>query len=184
MVKVILEILTMIALWIGQSKGSLLENRIVAVPEGRREAKPAIAIAETQQAVFAPAVDAGAGMIVREVVPRIAIRRIVLPHCPPLALAQVGPPKIPCFPPLIACEDTLGFSFGGPFRLLHLSEKWLRVTLVFRTEAKDTERGRIKFGFSVLKKPVESGYRPLQIESNFVERWQISTPILMRSNAD
>src|SRR5262249_31591739 len=37
----------------------------------------------------------GAGMIVRDIVPRSAIRTIVLPHRPPSPLAEIGPPPLP-----------------------------------------------------------------------------------------
>jgi hypothetical protein len=114
-VKVVLHILTMIPLRVGQPEGPFFEDRILAVPEGSGEAESAIDIAENEQAVFAPAIDAGASMIVRKIVPGIAIRRVVLPHRSPLALAEIGSPKLPSFTPLIACEDTLGFSFGGHF---------------------------------------------------------------------
>ena len=46
-------------------------------------------------AVLAPAIGAAAGVVVREVVPGVAVRAVVLAHRAPLALAQVRPPRLP-----------------------------------------------------------------------------------------
>src|SRR5262249_16082065 len=80
----------------------LLENGIVAVPQGQREAEPLLVVGKAGQAVFAPAVGAGAGLVVGEIVPGIAAVAVVLAHRPPLALTEVRSPLFPgSF--LIAC---------------------------------------------------------------------------------
>src|SRR5262249_23692618 len=48
-----------------------------------------------QLAVFAPAVGAAAGVVVREVAPAVAVGRVVLADGRPLPLGQVRPPPLP-----------------------------------------------------------------------------------------
>ena len=50
---------------------------------------------EAGEAVLAPAVGPRAGMVVRQVLPRRAVRAVVLAHGPPLALAEVRAPVVP-----------------------------------------------------------------------------------------
>src|ERR1035441_10247874 len=52
-------------------------------------------VREAEQAVFAPTIGAAAGMVVREVIPDRAVRRIILPHGGPLALGEIGAPAFP-----------------------------------------------------------------------------------------
>ena len=53
---VVLEVLSMVALPVGQAKGPLLEDRIKAIPKRQGETKPALGITDPQQSVLAPAV--------------------------------------------------------------------------------------------------------------------------------
>src|SRR5206468_4958217 len=57
-------------------------------------------VGDPPEAVLAPAIGAGAGLVVGEVVPRIAVLAVVLAHRAPLPLAQVGPPLLPGDPGL------------------------------------------------------------------------------------
>src|SRR5262245_1966876 len=52
-------------------------------------------VGESRQTVLAPVIGAGAGLVMAEVVPGISILAVVLPHGPPLPLAQVGAPLSP-----------------------------------------------------------------------------------------
>ena len=65
------------------------------VPAGHGEAQVRLVVADTEQSVFTPAISARAGVIVREVAPGIAIRRVIFADRPPLTLGQVWPPAIP-----------------------------------------------------------------------------------------
>ena len=69
--------------------GSLL------VPEGEGEAEALLVVGDPAEAVLAPAIGAGAGLVVAEVVPGVAVLAVVLAHRAPLPLAQVGPPLLP-----------------------------------------------------------------------------------------
>src|SRR5690348_7188719 len=55
----------------------------------------AVVVAESRDAIFAPAVGAAAGVIVWKVIPRGAAGAIVFTHGSPLALAEIGPPLSP-----------------------------------------------------------------------------------------
>ena len=59
-----------------------------------KQTRPAV-VAEAEQAVFAPAVRAQVGVLEGEVVPGLAVGRVVLAHGAPLALGQVGAPAAP-----------------------------------------------------------------------------------------
>ena len=52
-------------------------------------------VANTRNAIFSPAVRARTCMIVREIVPRVAIRAVILAHGSPLALGKVWSPAFP-----------------------------------------------------------------------------------------
>ena len=92
---VLLDVLAVVALAAGQAEQPLLQNRVGAVPEGQGEAEPLLLVGDAQKAVFAPAVGAGASLIMREVIPGGAEFRVVLADGAPLPLREVGPPAPP-----------------------------------------------------------------------------------------
>ena len=55
---VLLDVLAVVPLAVGQSEEPLLEDRILPVPQGQREAEALFVIGDAGQAVFAPAVGA------------------------------------------------------------------------------------------------------------------------------
>ena len=59
------------------------------------EAQALLDVAEAGHAVLAPAVGAGAGVVVGEVGPRLAVGAVVLADGAPLALAEVRAPQVP-----------------------------------------------------------------------------------------
>ena len=91
----LLGILAVIALRIGQAKDALLQNRVAPVPQRHGKAEPALAVGDAEEPVLAPAIRAAARVIVREVIPRIAICGIVLAYRAPLPLRKVGSPALP-----------------------------------------------------------------------------------------
>src|SRR5512135_1780707 len=108
---VLLDVLTVVALGVGQPEHPLLQQRVAAVPQRQREAEPLLVVAEAGDAVLAPPVRAGARLIVREVGPGIAAGTVVLPHRAPLTLAQVRPRPAPRHPRL------LGLGQPSPLRV-------------------------------------------------------------------
>jgi len=52
---VFLNVLAVIALAVGQAEQALLEDRVLAVPEGQREAEPLLVVGNPRQTVFTPA---------------------------------------------------------------------------------------------------------------------------------
>ena len=85
----------MVALGTSESKQPLFENRIAAIPERQREAKPALAIANAQQTIFTPAIGSTASLVVRELLPGIAVLGVIFPDRSPLSLGQIRPPALP-----------------------------------------------------------------------------------------
>ncbi len=94
-VVVLLHILGVVALVAGETEEALLENRILAVPERKREAQPLVIVAETGDAVLAPSIRLRPGMIVRQVLPSGSVRAVVFAHRAPGALGQIGSPTPP-----------------------------------------------------------------------------------------
>ena len=108
---VVLDVLTVVGLGPGQPERPLLEDRVAPVPQRQTQAQPLLAVAEAGQAVFAPAVGLGAGVVMRQVVPRLAIGAVILPDRAPLALAQIRTPRLP--------GARAGPLHGGPTEFLH-----------------------------------------------------------------
>ena len=92
---VILQVFAVVTLGIAQAEGPLLENRILAVPEGQGKTQAALLIAEAEQTVFSPAIDARSSMVVGKGAPGIAVGGIVLAHGAPLAIGEVAAPQAP-----------------------------------------------------------------------------------------
>src|SRR5262249_28518813 len=106
----LLDVLAVVALRPGQAEGALLEDGVIAVPQGGGEAQPALAVGDAEQAVLAPAVGAGVGVLEREVPPAGAGGGVVLADGGPLAGGQVRPPPgpVPHPPGVLGEADGLG----------------------------------------------------------------------------
>src|SRR5271154_460201 len=92
---VFLDVFAVIALAVGQTEQPLFEDRVLAVPQSEGEAKPLMIVAETGEAILAPMIGARTGLVMGEVVPRIAVLAVVLADGAPLAFAEIWPPKLP-----------------------------------------------------------------------------------------
>ena len=92
---VLLDVLAVVALAVGQPEQALLQDGVPLVPQRQREAQPLLVVADSPQAVLAPAVGARARLVVREVVPGVAVVAVVLADRAPLALAEVRSPLLP-----------------------------------------------------------------------------------------
>jgi len=77
----------MVAFIAGKTEEALLENAIAAVPKRDGEADVLVAVANVADAVFAPAIGARVGVVMREIAPSVAAAAVVLADCAPLALA-------------------------------------------------------------------------------------------------
>src|SRR6267142_2676641 len=90
-----LAVLTMIAFAVGKAEKTLFENWIASVPKGKRQAEPLVMIAEAGEAILAPSIGAAAGVVVRQVFPRVAVWAVIFTHRAPLALAEICAPFAP-----------------------------------------------------------------------------------------
>src|ERR1700758_2495398 len=88
----------MIAFLPRQTENSFFQERIALIPKRKREAHVLFPVADTRQSVFVPAVGSGARLIVRKVLPGIAIGAVILAHRAPAALTEIRPPSFPVFP--------------------------------------------------------------------------------------
>src|SRR6185437_469887 len=71
-------LLAVVAFWTGETEEPFLEDRIAAIPERQPEAEPALPVGDAEETILAPTVDPAARMVVREVVPAIAVGGVVL----------------------------------------------------------------------------------------------------------
>src|SRR5882724_4507939 len=97
-------IFAVIALTVREAENTLLQNRVSAVPQREREAEALLVVANPRDSVLTPAIRAAAGMVVREIFPGVAVCRVILPHCAPLAFGKIWAEAAP--------ELSLGVSRG------------------------------------------------------------------------
>ncbi len=90
---VLLDILSVIALAIGQAEKPLLQNLVLSVPQRQRETQPLVLVADARQTVLAPAISTAACMVMRKVIPGISVAGVVLAHRAPLAFTEVRSPE-------------------------------------------------------------------------------------------
>src|SRR6185436_16784008 len=91
-------VFAVISLTVSETEDAFLENRVASIPQGERKTEALGIIADACKAVFAPPIRAAAGMVVRKIFPGIAMRRVIFPHRPPLALGEVRTPTFPVLP--------------------------------------------------------------------------------------
>src|ERR1700730_18085878 len=103
---VFLDVLAVVPLAVGQAEQALLEDRVLAVPQRHGKAQPLMVVAEARKAVFAPVIGAGPRLVVREIIPRIAVLAVVLANRAPLALTEIGAPLLPPPSPLSRLVET------------------------------------------------------------------------------
>src|SRR5262245_10296148 len=92
---IFLDVLPVIGLAIGQAKSTLLEDRILTVPQRQRKTQPLVIITKTREAVLAPMIGARTGLIVTKIVPGVSVLAVVFANGAPLSLAEVGSPLPP-----------------------------------------------------------------------------------------
>ncbi len=103
---VLLDVLTVVALGIGQAEQALLQDRIPLIPQRDSQAQPLFVVADPGNAVLAPPVRARPRLVMTEIRPGVFVLAVVLPDRPPLALTEVRPPgcatERPTWPPAAA----------------------------------------------------------------------------------
>src|SRR5262249_2780898 len=80
-----------------QSEDALLQDRIAPIPQRQGEADDLVPIADPRNSVFAPAIGARSGMVVRKELPGGSVGAVILAHRAPLALGERRPPAVPIF---------------------------------------------------------------------------------------
>ena len=94
-VVVFLDVFAMVAFLVGQAEEALLEKWVLLVPERERQADVLKTVAETGQPVLVPAVSAATGVVVGEMVPRVAAGAIIFPDGAPGPLGEIRAPVLP-----------------------------------------------------------------------------------------
>ncbi len=92
---VLLGVLAVVPLRVREPEDPLLEHPVAPVPEREREAEPLVEVADAREPLLVPAVRARGRVVVREEVPGVPVRAVVLPHGAPGALGEVRAPRVP-----------------------------------------------------------------------------------------
>src|SRR5437773_5156954 len=79
---VLLDVLAVVTLAVRQAEEPLLEDEILAVPEGQRKAEELPVVGDPPEPALAPAVGPRPGLVVPEVLPRVPRGAVVLTHRP------------------------------------------------------------------------------------------------------
>ena len=108
----LLHILAMIALLVGEPEEALLQVGVLAIPEGERETKPALAVGDAQEPVLAPAVGTALGLLVGEILPAFLVGGVVLPHRPPLPFGKIRAPALPVLLAALVFGEPVGLGVG------------------------------------------------------------------------
>src|SRR6266571_907894 len=90
------DVLAVVALAVGQTEESLLQNGVFPVPEGERKTDPLLVVADACHAILAPTIGAGSCLIVSKKIPGVTVIAVILPNSSPLPFGQVGAPEFPC----------------------------------------------------------------------------------------
>jgi hypothetical protein len=85
----------MVALRTAQAEEPLLQVRVFSVPQRKGEVEEPPVVAESEEPVLTPAIGAEPRVVVREVVPRIAVGGVILADGTPLPFAEIRPPAPP-----------------------------------------------------------------------------------------
>ena len=105
----LLHVLAVVPLRIGEAEEPFLEDRVVPVPQGHREAESSLPIAEARESVLAPSIRPAPGMVVRERIPRRSVGRVVLSNRAPLAFAEPRSPLSPGAMGAVGSSDASAF---------------------------------------------------------------------------
>src|SRR5881397_3476473 len=92
---VFLHVLAVVRLAVGESEHPLLEDRVLAVPQGHGEAEPLLVVGNPREPVLAPAIRPRASLVMGEVVPGVAAVTVVFANGSPLSLAEIRAPLLP-----------------------------------------------------------------------------------------
>src|SRR5262249_2313613 len=113
----------MIALASGKAEQPFLQDRIMAIPDSKGKAHRLVAVTNSREAVFSPAISAGTRVIMRKVVPSGTSRTVVFPDRSPLTLADIRTPPLPVNFPLARFLESLFLDRHGTRLFLYLLQE-------------------------------------------------------------
>src|SRR5208283_1165722 len=85
---IFLYVFAMVSFAIGQSEQALFQDGVPAVPQRQGEAKLLLVVGKSGQTVLAPVVSARTRLVVREIVPGIAVLAVIFAYRAPLAFTE------------------------------------------------------------------------------------------------
>ena len=117
---IFLHVLAAVTLRAGQSEGALLQDGVAAVPQSQGKAQLLPIVADAAETVFAPTIGPRARLIVREIVPGLAVGAVVFAHGSPRPLGEIGSPQPP-----VLFSQTLVLQ-AGPFETVSVEASHCR----------------------------------------------------------
>ncbi len=109
---VLLRVFAVISFGAGQTEDAFLQKRIAAVPQRQRKTHSLFEIADSGETVFVPPVSPRARVVMRKVIPGIAVGAVILSHGAPRTLAHVRTDRFP-LAGLPVRRRRQAFVFGG-----------------------------------------------------------------------
>src|ERR1700736_4925329 len=91
----LLHVLAVITFGAAHAEEPFFQKRIALVPKRERETKPPFVIGNSADAILIPAVSARPRLIVRKIIPGVAVCAVIFADRAPGALGQIWPPKMP-----------------------------------------------------------------------------------------
>src|SRR5579859_2693406 len=92
---VFLYVLAVVALVAGKAEHAFFQDGVAAIPQGQREHQKLVAIADSCDTVFTPAIGLAARHVVGKELPGAAIGTVIFAHAAPRTLADIGSPLAP-----------------------------------------------------------------------------------------
>src|SRR2546430_6712967 len=92
------------------------------MPEGPGEAEPLLVVGNSCQTIFAPAISTRTRLVMRQIVPGITVRAIILAHRAPLPVGEVRTPQVPALFLRIIFFDTRLLGVHGACCRPHLAK--------------------------------------------------------------
>src|SRR5262249_38636919 len=106
---VLLHVFAVIAFAVGKPEETLLQDGIPLIPQRERETEPLAVVRDPGETIFSPSISTRPRLVMRKVVPGIAIIAVIFANRPPLPFPEIGTPLLPGHMGLAGCIQTLLF---------------------------------------------------------------------------
>src|SRR5262249_20071671 len=92
---ILFHVFAVIAFIAGKTEEPLFKDGVASVPKRKREAHALVAVADSRQPILVPAISPRPGLLMRKILPGLAVSAVVFANGAPSPLAHVRPPALP-----------------------------------------------------------------------------------------